>query len=185
MPKEQIKTLRIKAKAKPATRVKSTKEVKELATKNPINPKAKQLTREQELFCQYYVTQEFFANGLKSYAEAYGMDTSDPTSYRSAKESASRLLRNVDICQRINELLDMQGLSDQFVDKQMAFLITQNDDFSTKLQAMKMYNDMHNRIKSRLEVTGKDGGAIQVNYQLEKLDQSQLKTLHTLLAKAS
>jgi phage terminase small subunit len=153
MPKEKKAVLKIKSKATPANRPKKIEEVKALECKVSL------LTKEQELFCQYYVTQEFFANGTRSYIEAYGCE--DEKGYANAKSGATRLLSNAHICSRINDLLDLSGLSDEFVDKQMAFLITQNSDLTNKLNAMKMYNDLRGRIVKKLEMTGKDGGAIK------------------------
>ena len=176
MPKEKKAVLKIKSKAKPATRPKTIKEVEVLAADQKQEKvvlsqentvvKLKEITKEQELFCQYYCTQEFFANGVQSYAEAYQIDLTKKGAYKSALNCASRLLQDVGICWRINELLDLSGLSDEFVDKQMAFLITQNADLTNKLNAMKMYNDLRGRIVKKLEMTGnlQHGGAIQVQF---------------------
>jgi hypothetical protein len=123
----------------------------------------RQLTQEQELFCQYYVAQEFFANGVKSYMEAYQVEPT-PKGYESAKHGAYRLLQELHICTRINNLLELSGLNDNFVDKQMEFLITQNADFSAKVQAMKMYNDIKGRVVKKL--AGFDGGTIKTESTL-------------------
>jgi hypothetical protein len=152
MPKEKKSVLKIKAGATPATRPKKLEEGKALVEKE-TKKEEKMLTREQELFCQYYVTQEFFANGVKSYMEAFQVEPT-PKGYESAKHGAYRLLQEVHICTRINNLLELSGLNDSFVDKQMEFMITQNADFWAKLTAMKMYNDLKNRVTKNIKHQG-------------------------------
>lgn len=112
-----------------------------------IVPKAKNLTQKQELFAQLYASdREFFGNGVESYIEAYDVDLSKPNAYNSAGSAASRLLRNVKVLERINELLELGQLNDEFVDKQLAFVITQNADFSAKIQGIREYNKLKRRI---------------------------------------
>jgi hypothetical protein len=114
-----------------------------------LNPK-------QELFCNLYATdREFFGNGVESYIEAYDPDTSKPNWYKSACTSASRLLSNVKVCQKINQLLEEGGLNDHFVDKQLTFLITQHADFRSKLGAIKEYNKLKARITEHIDHTTK------------------------------
>jgi hypothetical protein len=118
------------------------------------------LTPKQEKFCQIYCSpSEFFANGVQSYIEAYDIDVSkNPSAYASARTQSYNLLTNHDILGRINELLDLQGLNDQFVDKQLLFVIQQNADMGAKVQAMKEYNKLKQRIQDKLDLTtnGKD-----------------------------
>lgn len=116
-----------------------------------------ELTEKQKRFCEIYVSKEFFANGVQSYMEAYSLK---PDKYYSAKENASRLLTNVDILLYINHLMDLSGLNDEFVDKQITMLITQNADFGSKLGAIKEYNRLRQRIidKQQSEVTHKFEG---------------------------
>lgn len=102
-----------------------------------------------------YVSKEFFANGVESYAEAYGIDLTLPGQYASAASSAWRLLINADILAKINELLELSGLSEEFVDKQTLFLITQNADLSSKLGAIREYNKLKGRIVTKMETTSK------------------------------
>src|SRR5690554_2027805 len=112
----------------------------------------KELTPKQERFCQLYVSQEFFGHGTESYAEAYGIDLE--TRYNSAKSAANRLLTNVDICARINELLDDAGLNDGFVDKQLLLLISQHADFAQKMAAIREYNKLRQRVTEKMEHSG-------------------------------
>lgn len=112
-----------------------------------LNPK-------QEMFCQLYATErEFFGNGVQAYIEAYEPDTSQKNWYNAACASASRLLSNAKVCERINSLLEEQGLNDQNVDKQLLFLINQHADFKSKAAAIKEYNKLKTRITDKVELT--------------------------------
>ncbi len=114
------------------------------------------LNEKQELFCKLYASdREFYGNGTQSYIEAYEPDTSKPNWYKGAQASASRLLTNVIVLKRINELLEAGGLNDAFVDKQLEFLITQNADFSSKVAAIREYNKLKTRIVERIDHTTK------------------------------
>jgi hypothetical protein len=117
---------------------------------------AKELNEQQKLFCKYYVSEAFFANGVEAYAEAYGKDLGNIKDYNSCKVLASKALTNVNILSYINELLDDAGLNDSFVDKQLLFAITQNADISSKVKAIGEYNKLRQRItdKSKVESTG-------------------------------
>lgn len=116
-------------------------------TEVKLNPK-------QELFCQLYASdKEFFGNGLQSYMEAYDVE---PAKWKSALASASRLLTNVSVLKRVNELLELNGLNAPYVDKQLEFLVTQHADFKTKLGAIKEFNQLNGRIKQKLDVTSGD-----------------------------
>jgi phage terminase small subunit len=110
----------------------------------------KELTPKQELFCQYYTSpdMEVFGNGVRAYMAAYDIDQEG---YNSARTQVSVLLTNHNICKRIAELLDHEGLNDQFVDKQLLFLITQHDEPHAKLGAIKEYNKLKQRITDKIE----------------------------------
>lgn len=115
------------------------------------NKNDKKLNLNQEKFCQLYANdEEFFANGVASYIEVY-KPKQVGNWYKSACASSSRLLANVKVCQRINELLELGGLNDQFVDKQLNFLITQYADFKSKLGAIREYNALKARIVKKIE----------------------------------
>ncbi len=81
----------------------------------------------------------------------YDIDRSKSNWYKTACSAASRLLRNVKVLERINELLENNVLNDQFVDKQLGLLITQNADFSNKLGAIREYNKLRQRIVDKLD----------------------------------
>ena len=117
--------------------------------------KKKGLNLKQKKFCKNYASIEFFANGVQSYIEAYGIDIAKQGAYKGAISSAYNLLINTDILLYINDLLELSGLNDAFVDKQMSLLITQNADFGSKLGAIKEYNKLKARITEKIEHSGK------------------------------
>lgn len=113
------------------------------------------LTPQQELFCQLYASdKEFFGNGVRSYIEAYGVDTSKSGWYNTAKAGAHENLTKPYILERIEEIFEAHGLNDTFVDKQLEKLICQDADFRTKLGAIQEYNKMKGRIIDRKEISG-------------------------------
>lgn len=116
--------------------------------------KTKWLNPKQEKFCQLYVnwTREFFGNWTQCYIEAYEPNTSKPARYKTARSTASTMLTNVNLINRINELLEEWWLNDQNIDKQLLFIISQYSDLWNKLWAIKEYNKLKNRIESKLKV---------------------------------
>lgn len=112
------------------------------------------LNERQKKFCRNFVTKEFYGNGQESYIDAYNVDTSKPGAYNTAKACASRLLTDPDILKYIDHLLDEAGLNDQYVDKQLLLLITQNADFGSKARAISEYNKLRKRITEKIEHSG-------------------------------
>ena len=102
------------------------------------------LTAEQKIFCETYVTSEFFCNWVESYIEAYKLDRKKD--YNTAKSNAYKLLTQSKILEYIESLIDYAGLNDQFVDKQLLKLIQQDSEKSVKLWAIKEYNLLKIRI---------------------------------------
>lgn len=121
------------------------------------------LTRRQELFCQLYATdKEFFGNGVQAYLEIYDIDRSKPNWYQTACSCTSQLLSNSKVCNRINDLLSEFGLNDQYVDKQLLFLINQHEDKGSKLWAIREYNKLKKRIDDRLNINIPDVITVKV-----------------------
>ena len=111
------------------------------------------LKPQQEEFAKLYIDHsiDLFGNGTQCYLEVYDIDRSKPNRYKTARSAASRLLTNVNVINRINALLEEGGLNDQFVDRQLLFLIQQHDDFSSKMAAIKEYNKVKQRITNKIE----------------------------------
>lgn len=157
----------------------------QMVDKSPETKTQPSLNEKQELFCQLYAAdKEFFGNGMQSYMEAYNIPAKR---WKSAAASASRLLKDAKVLARINELMELRGLNDQFVDKQLEFLVTQNADFKTKMSAIKEYNQLKKRTGSPEQPPLQGGNTyntfIQQNTidpnspQARKLVESQMKVL--------
>ena len=115
-----------------------------------------ELKAKQEMFCQLYATDaSFFANGVQAYLEVYDVDRSKPKWYQTACSAASRLLSNVKVYMRIAELLEKNGLNDNFVDKQLLFVIGQQSDIGAKVQGIREYNKLKARIVEKIDHTTK------------------------------
>lgn len=120
-----------------------------------VDKTTKDLELRRDKFCQLYASDvEFFGNGVQAYAEAYNIDLSKKGAYTGARASASRLLTNANVLKRINELLESAVLNDEFVDKQLAFLITQNAELGVKVKAIGEYNKLRARITQTLSNKG-------------------------------
>lgn len=118
-----------------------------------MDKKLRRLNPRQEKFCRLYASdREFFGNGVQSYIEAYEPDRSKPNWYNAARTRASELLTKRNILKRIDELFEAGGLNDQYVDKQMEKLITQDADFKAKMAAIKEYNKLKQRITEKKEL---------------------------------
>ena len=110
-----------------------------IITKNKLTPK-------QEQFCKNFVSaSEFFGNGVQSYINAYGIDVEEKGQYDVAKIGAYENLTKPNINERINELLEDQGLNDANVDKQLGLVINQNAEFGNKVAAIREYNKLKKR----------------------------------------
>jgi hypothetical protein len=133
---------------------KSKKRCKKKKIAGKSKPTAKELTDVHKRFCELYASdREYFGNGVQAYAKAYCIDLSTKKAHHSARTCASRLLTNVDILAYINKLLDDIALNEAHVDKQLAFLITQNADFGAKMAAIREFNALRQRITNKFEGT--------------------------------
>jgi len=122
----------------------------------------------QERFCKFYATKkEFFGNGMESYAKAYGFNLKkNPKDWNVCRAAASRLLRDLKICMRITELIELSGFNDQHMDKQLFFMATQYHDGKAKISAVKEYNALKGRITQHIDNT----------HRIEKMEELE-KTL--------
>lgn len=112
----------------------------------------KKLNLNQERFCELYASdREFFGNGTQAYIEAYGKEAGD---YEACRRAASRLLTNVDILKRIDEYLDDIVMNDQHADKQLGFWMTQKDNPTAAMAAIREYNALKQRITKKLKLEG-------------------------------
>lgn len=136
------------------------------------------LNLQQELFCQLYVNadREVFGNGAQCYLAIYGPDHllkyKKPMNFMVAAALASRLLTKVKVIERINSLLQEGGFNNENVDKQHLFLINQHSDLKTKMAAIREYNELKDRIKKKLEITGANGEPLFNDEHRDKAKQA-------------
>ena len=133
----------------------SLKDIEELWKIKKIDSEIiwEKLTPRQEKFCQLYTTDtSCFWNWVTTYLEVYDVDTTKPHWYKNACSLASRLTSNAKVYNRINELLEEQGLNDEFADKQMLFIMSQHTDLSNKLWAIREYNRLKQRVLKKIEL---------------------------------
>lgn len=109
------------------------------------------LNEQQDKFCRLYAYGPNRGNGVLCYAEAYGLDLSEPGSYNGARANASRLLTNDSILNYIRSMYEEADLSDTVVDNELAFVIKQSADFGSKVAAIKEYNQLKGRIIKKIE----------------------------------
>lgn len=142
------------------------------------------LNHRQELFCQLFASdREFFGNGVQSYIEAYDIDTSRKGAYESAGVSAHDLLKLPKITTRINQLLESAVLNDSFVDKQLAFVISQNAEFPSKVAAIKEYNKLKQRIVDRQKIEVEERFAVDdIRAILSVLPQERQDEIYAVIA---
>ena len=99
------------------------------------------LSLRQERYCELFTSpdKDFFGNGAQAYLDVYDINRSNPNWYKTACACASRLLSYAKVINRINELLENQGFTDENVEKQHLFLLNQFTDLKTKMKAIDSY----------------------------------------------
>lgn len=118
----------------------------------PLEAITKKLNEKQKLFCELYVfSKEHFCSGVWSYLDAYGLKNT-PKNYNSAKSMGYRLLTNVHIKDYISELLS-KSFNNKFMDNELSRVAIQNKNLLAKMDAVKEYNKLKQRITERVELT--------------------------------
>ena len=102
---------------------------------------------------------------------AYGIDEYDKSAGKSARVSASKLLKKATILARISFFLESM-LSDTQVDRHLQLLITQSFDLKVKLSAIQEFNALKGRIKQKL---AKDCSALSDQELDEELQRLQVE----------
>lgn len=155
-----------------------------------------QLPIRREMFLQYFVKNtEFRGNATLCYGLAYHykldelpdddavfIDVDDgkggtyekqisPSTRRKAENvcgvNSHKLLRMAKIQKRKTELLN-EMLNDEVVDGELAKVILQDRELPAKNTAIKTYMDIKGRVVSKHEVTGKNGGPLQITSERAK-----------------
>lgn len=122
-----------------------------------------ELNPKQLEFCRLYITKgDTYASGFKSYAAAYDIEIpimegeDNKAEYRSAEykvavAAGSRLLHDKRIQDKIKELL-LEKLTDEHVDARISDIIQGGKD-ADSVQAIKVYNDLKQRVTKKLDIT--------------------------------
>lgn len=156
---------------------KNKPKTKKKASKNKPKIDTEKLSPQQLLFCNLYVkNSELFGNATICYAEAYGFDLeslskeavySDPDenghrekiedspydkAYHVCNQSGARLLVNVGIDDYIKVLLN-ELMTNENADAELAWVMKQRRDLGPKIQALREFNKLKNRIITQFEVT--------------------------------
>jgi hypothetical protein len=163
-PKKKAKTLKVVKQKKVKASIKPVEELK-----RNLKWVIEDRNARQEKFCQLYASdREFFGNGVETYIEVYEPDMSKPNWYKTACAAASRMLSNVKVYTRINELLNSDGLNDNNVDKQLLFLINQHADNTNKVAAIREYNKLKQRITDKIDIKSGGKPITGINYIVPK-----------------
>ena len=144
-----------KVKKKKVIKKSTKKKIKKVPTAKKSSKKKTKLNEKQKLFCQLYATdREFFGNGVQAYIKAYNINLSKSGAYNGARTDAYRLLTKAYILEYIRKIMELGGLNNERVDKELLFLIEQDAEFGTKLGAIKEYNKLKDRIENKLKLEG-------------------------------
>ena len=111
----------------------------------PLTGKTKSghiLSRKEELFCNLFVRT---FKKVDSIIEAYDVDKTKKGWFNTARQMAYENLTKPYINERIRELLDKHHLNDEEVDLEVASVIRQNAEFSSKTRAINEYNKVTGR----------------------------------------
>lgn len=120
-----------------------------------INLSTRGLTKNQELFCQYYTSATYSWDAFMSYCKAYNFEPQTKAEMARARTYVYKLKNNKKISARIKDLIKEKcWLDADMVDTKLAFLIHQSADLATSLGAIKEYNKMTWRSKENVQITG-------------------------------
>lgn len=183
----------------------TTKTPKKKPAKKAVkNPKEKQLSIQQELFCHFYtINDDLRGNATHSYAEAYGYKLdempNDDAVYEEYDEKtgegkgkilepstrakainvcaaeASRLLRSPKIQDRKIEMLNSL-LRDDYVDSRLAKWIQDDSEPSTSIAAVREYNKLKQRIVEKVDLTSKGEIIKGIEYIVPETPKNETET---------
>ena len=128
-----------------------------------------------EEFAKVYVSKENAGDPVAAYLQAYDLPQSKA---KNIKSKAYHLLREPRVMEKVENLwqeqIEILGLTDHAVDMQLAALIHQCGDFRLKLDAIKEYNRLRQRVIDKLDVTtnGQDLPASQFFIQINQAMKS-------------
>lgn len=124
-------------------------------TNKELLKKGKPLSLREKLFCDFYLSDEYFGNGERALRAFYEAQGKKIPSKRGLRTMASRMLTKDNVIYYINKKIERLKINNKIVDSQLAFLIFQMEDKKVKLGALHEYNTLHGRIIKRIDATTK------------------------------
>lgn len=118
------------------------------------------LNERQDRFCKLYAYSVLRGNGVQCYAQAYEIDLEQQGAYNSARAAASRLLTDGNVLSYIRSMYEANDLNETVVDNELAFVISQNADFGSKVAAIKEFNQLKGRIVKKIEQKNENTGEV-------------------------
>lgn len=134
---------------------------------------------ERELFCDYYTRPgDTFGVATTSYANAYGYNldelpkddeiwktlangkkekivrSSYERSYSVCAMQGGRLLKDANVLARIQKMR-VEKMTDEFVDSELMKVITQDEEKTPKVAAIREFNRLSQRVTDKLDLTSK------------------------------
>lgn len=107
------------------------------------------LNERQKNFCHFYLfPKETCFNAARSYMAAYDLPESK---YKAARSASCRLITNVSIKTYISELLNEFDKTVK-VDEELHKVIAQNSNLIAKMDAVKEYNKLKQRIHDKVDL---------------------------------
>ena len=139
---------------------------------------AVKMTPRQEAFISIYLTRgDTFNSGVLSYAQAFGHELprdingkimTTTKEYNTCGANSSRLMQDSKIREKITTGM-IELLNDNAVDERLSYILHKGQE-ANSIQAIKIANDLKNRITKRIDITtqGRPFGNM-TDEELEKL----------------
>lgn len=154
------------------------------------------LNLKQELFCRYYTQNpELFGNATLAYAEAYGYDLQSLSRIRLKDENGREIIgsseydKSYNVCSvngyklliktHIQEFMRkcrLEMKTNDVIDSELIKIILQDHDRPSKISAIREYNKLEKRVSEKLELTGKDGGKLEIVFKRKDESRDKLGT---------
>lgn len=133
-----------------------------------------ELTNKQKKFCEYFTLGDKDGNGKDnatvSYGLAYGIDLGVKSQYVTAGVEGHKNLKKPNLLAYCRFLLN-HFLNDFLVDNELAYLVLQRADLSTKLGAIKEYNKIKGRLDDMAKKNSKNNDSVLDDSEYVFLDK--------------
>jgi len=113
---------------------------------NPLRYKTKSgklLSEQETLFVELMVSNR--GRRIEAIQEAYDLDTSKPGWKNTASTMASQNLLKPTINEALKETFSLHKMTDESVDRELQYVIDQDDELSPKVRAINEYNKITGR----------------------------------------